>query len=220
MRKPFRILGYVALGACPILTHTLLAIGYSTGVAAAVSAFQVIVLGFILTARATYLYKWWLAGAAAALFLIVGWLAGRYSLFATAGIPYVAAYITLLTVFGVSLLPGREPFITVLARKIHGSMRSDIALYTRRVTVAWCCFFTAQLIVSSALFFFAPMVVWSFYVNVLDFPLIALMFTGEYLYRITHVRNWPRSTVLQVIRAFSQRNAAPAPPPNPAGLTP
>ena len=225
MRKPFRILGYVVLGACPILTHTLLAIGYSTEMAAAVSAFQVIVLGFILTARASYVYKWWLAGAAAALFLIVGWLAGQYSLFATAGIPYVAAYVTLLTLFGASLLPGREAFITVIARKIHGTMRPDIAVYTRRVTVAWCCFFAAQLIVSLTLFFFAPLVVWSFYVNVLDLPLIVLMFSGEYLYRITHVRNWPRSTVLQVIRAFSQCNAAPAKHakpagPNPAGLAP
>src|SRR5579862_3703544 len=120
MRARVRILGYVALGACPILTHALLAVGYSTGLAASVSALQVIVLGGILTARATYRYKWWVAGAASALFLIGAWLSGRYSLFATAGVPYVAAYVTLLTVFGASLLPGREALITAIARKIHG----------------------------------------------------------------------------------------------------
>jgi hypothetical protein len=89
-------------------------------------------------------------------------------------------------------------------------LRPDIAVYTRRVTFAWCCFFAAQLAVSLTLFFFASMVVWSFYVNVLDLPLVALMFAGEYLYRLTHVHNWPRSSVIQVIRAFAQRNAAPA----------
>ena len=220
MRNRLRILGYVALGACPILTHTLLAVGYSTELAASVSAFQVIVLGAILTAHAKYRYKWWLAGAGAVLFLASAWLAGRYSLFTTAGIPYVAAYAVILTIFGASLLPGREPLITAIARKIHGVLRPDVAVYTRRVTIAWCCFFASQLIVSLTLLFCAPMVVWSFYVNVLDLPLVALMFAGEYLYRITHVRNWPHSTVMQVIWAFSQRNSAAAKHPNPAGPNP
>ena len=220
MRARVRILGYVALGVCPILTHTLLAVGYSTELAASVSAFQVIVLGAILTAHATYIYKWWLAGAAASLFLAGAWLSGRYSLFTAAGIPYVAAYAVILTVFGASLLPGREPLITAIARKIHGALRPDIVVYTRRVTIAWCCFFAFQLTVSLTLFFRAPMVVWSFYVNVLDLPLVALMFTGEYLYRVTHVHDWPHSTMAQVIWAFSQRNSAPSEQPNPAGPNP
>jgi uncharacterized membrane protein len=198
-----------------------LAVGYPAQVAAALYALQVIVLGAVLTARATYVYKWWLLGAGAALFLAVAFLAGRYSFFAAAGIPYVAAYVTLLAVFGASLLPGREPLITAISRRIHGgSMRPDVAVYTRRVTIVWCCFFAAQLIVSLALFVFASEVTWSFYVNVLDLPLIAMMFAGEYLYRLTHVRDWPHSSVAQVIRAFSQRKAAPAKQPNPAELTP
>jgi len=220
MRARGRILGYAALAACPIATHTLLAVGYSTGMAASVSAFQVIVLGVILTARATYIYKWWLLGAGAVLFLAGAWLSGRYSLFTTAGIPYVAAYAVILTVFGTSLLPGREPLITAIARRIHGALRPDIVIYTRRVTIAWCCFFAFQLIVSLTLFFCASTVVWSFYVNVLDLPLVALMFGAEYLYRITHVRDWPHSTVAQIIRAFAQRNAAPAKHPSPAGPNP
>ena len=50
------------------------------------------------------------------------------------------------------------------------------------------------------------MVVWSFFVNVLDLPLIALMFGGEYLYRVINVPNRPHSTIPQVVRAFMQRN--------------
>jgi uncharacterized membrane protein len=202
------------------LTHTLLAVGYSTELAASVSALQVIVLVGVLTARATHPHKWWISGAACALFLAIAWRAGQYSLFATAGIPYVAAYCVILTVFGASLLPGSEPLVTAIARKIHGSLRPDVAVYTRRVTIAWCCFFVFQLGMSLTLFFFASMVAWSFYVNVLDLPLVALMFACEYLYRITHVHDWPRSTVVQIIRAFSQRNSSPAKEPSPAGRNP
>jgi uncharacterized membrane protein len=221
MRARVRILGYAALAACPIATHALLAMGYSAQVVAALYALQVIVLGVVLTARATYIYKWWLLGAGAVAFSAVAFLAGRYSFFAAAGIPYVAAYVTLLAIFGASLQPGREPVITALSRRIHGGvMRPDVAVYTRRVTIAWCCFFAGQLIVSLALFFFASEVAWSFYVNVLDLPLIAVMFGAEYLYRLTHLRDWPHSTVAQVIRAFSQRKAAPAKPPKPAGPNP
>jgi uncharacterized membrane protein len=225
MRIRAGIVGYAALGACPILTHTLLAVGYSTELAAMVSAFQVIVLGFMLTTHAKNHYKWWIYVAACALFLAVAWRAGQYSLFATAGIPYVTAYSVLLTIFGTSLLPGREPLITAVARKTHGSLRPDIAVYTRRVTIAWCCFFVAQLTISLTLFFCASMVAWSFYVNVLDLPLLVLMFASEYIYRVTQVRDWPHSTVGQSIRAFFQRNSAPAKDPsptrrNPVGLSP
>ncbi|HEY4968937.1 MAG TPA: hypothetical protein VII35_03470, partial [Steroidobacteraceae bacterium] len=92
---------------------------------------------------------------------------------------------------------------------------TDIARYTRGVTIAWCCFFAFQLCVSLTLFLAAPLVVWSLYVNVLDLPLIALMFTGEYLYRITHIPNRPNSTIPQIIRVFTQRNAPRAESVNP-----
>ncbi|HZL59333.1 MAG TPA: hypothetical protein VFC38_06505 [Stellaceae bacterium] len=209
------ILGCVLLGAFPLLTHTLLALGHSMALAVGVSAVQVIIFGAILTARATYRHKWWIAAAAVALFLAVAYFSGQYGLFATAGVPYVVAYTGLLTLFGASLLPGREPLISGVARRIHGTLRPDIARYTRGVTIAWCCFFAFQLCVSLTLFLAAPLVMWSLYVNVLDLPLIALMFTGEYLYRIAHIPNRPNSTIPQIIRVFTQRNAPRAEPVNP-----
>jgi len=209
------ILGCVLLGAFPLLTHTLLALGHSMALAVGVSAVQVIIFGAILTARAKYRHKWWIAAAAVALFLAVAYFSGQYGLFATAGVPYVVAYTGLLTLFGASLLPGREPLISGVARRIHGTLRPDIARYTRGVTIAWCCFFAFQLCVSLTLFLAAPLVVWSLYVNVLDLPLIALMFTGEYLYRITHIPNRPNSTIPQIIRVFTQRNAPRAESVNP-----
>jgi uncharacterized membrane protein len=201
-----KIVGCIFIGACPIVTHVLLATSNSATLAIIVSAFQVFVLGAIITTRSAHKYKWLVAAVAAVLFSAIVWCFGQYGLFATSGLPFVVAYIGLLMVFGGSLLPGREALITGLARRIHGTLWPGIPEYTRRVTIAWCFFFAAQLTTSLLLFLFAPMVVWSFFVNVLDLPLIALMFGGEYLYRVINVPNRPHSTIPQVVRAFMQRN--------------
>ncbi len=205
-----KIAGCVVIGACPIVTHVLLATSHSATLAIVVSAFQVFVLGAIITFRAERKYKWWFAAGAAALFFGLVWHFGRSGFFATSGLPFVVAYVGLLIVFGGSLLPGREALITGLARRIHGTLRPGIPEYTRRVTIAWCCFFVAQLTISLLLFLFASMEAWSFFVNVLDLPLIVLMFGGEYLYRVVNVPNRPHSTIPQVFHAFTQRNAVAA----------
>src|SRR5579872_7013024 len=72
-----------------------------------------------------------------------------------------AIYGGLLLTFGLTLRPGREPLVTAMARKLHGAIPDELAVYTRRVTVAWCCFFAAQLTTSITLFLFAPLVIWS-----------------------------------------------------------
>lgn len=73
-------------------------------------------------------------------------------------------------------------------------------MYTRRVTWAWCCFFAAQLATSVTLFFFTPVVVWSFFVNVLDLPLVVVMFLAEYRCRLRCLRNPPRHSLTEIIR--------------------
>src|SRR5215475_12621588 len=88
-------------------------------------------------------------------------------------------YASLLLAFGLTLRPGREPLITSMARRLHGEVEGELAAYTRGVTVAWTIFFAVQLILSITLFCFAPLVVWSFFVNILDIPLVIAMFTAE-----------------------------------------
>jgi uncharacterized membrane protein len=205
-----KIVGCIVIGACPIATHVLLATSHSATLAIVVSAFQVFVLGAIITTRAAHRYKWWLAAGVALLFFAIVWHFGQNGLFATSGLPFVVAYVGLLIVFGGSLLPGREALITGIARRIHGTLRPGIPQYTRRVTIAWCCFFVAQLATSLLLFLFTSMEAWSFFVNVLDLPLVMLMFGGEYLYRVVNVPNRPHSTISQVLTAFTRRNAVAA----------
>ena len=62
----------------------------------------------------------------------------------------------LLWYFGRTLARGREPIITRFARSVHGTLQPEMELFTRKLTIAWCAFFAAQLIASALLSAFAP----------------------------------------------------------------
>jgi uncharacterized membrane protein len=100
-----------------------------------------------------------------------------------AAIPHALAYLCILAVFAGSLLPGRRPIVTILAEKSRGALAPAIVRYTRRVTIAWCLFCAGQLTVSLFLLLLAPRWAWSLFVNVLNVPLLAAMFCGEFAWR-------------------------------------
>lgn len=132
-----------------------------------------------------------------------------WGLAAAYGIPHAAIYLGLLWLFGHTLLPGKEPLITRLARRVHGVLQPDLEGYTRRLTAVWCGFFAAQLAVSALLFEFASPGSWSFFINIMNFPLLALMFTGEYLYRVTRHTDFPHASIPTAIEAFLQDTRPP-----------
>jgi uncharacterized membrane protein len=123
-------------------------------------------------------------------------------------------YSSLLLTFALTLRPGREALITGMARRLQDDFSDELALYTRRVTFAWCCFFVAQLTISITLFCFAPLVVWSVFVNILDIPLVAAMFAAEYMCRVRCLRNPPRHSLAMILDmvANSRRHVDTWPP--------
>jgi uncharacterized membrane protein len=131
----------------------------------------------------------------------------RWGLAAAYGLPHAAVYLLLLSFFGETLRRGREPLITRLARRVHGTLPPAMEAYTRRLTIAWCVFCGLQVAVSLLLLSFAPLDIWSLFVNVLNFPLLALMFVVEYAYRVTRHRNFPHASLLKSIQAFAQHAA-------------
>lgn len=119
-------------------------------------------------------------------------------------------YAGLLAAFGLTLRPGREPLITTMVRRMHGLTPERIT-YTRNVTIAWTVFFAAQLALSVGLFCLAPLVVWSFFVNILDLPLVATMFAAEFTLRQYVLRDPPReslSAIIGMITSALPREAA------------
>jgi len=121
------------------------------------------------------------------------------------GVPHAAVNLFLLWLFGRTLIGDREALITGFARRAHGTLPGYIESYTRQVTAAWCVFFAAQVLVSAILFLAAPVDAWSLFVNVLSFPLIVLMFIGEYLFRIRRFPDYPHVSIWQGIQAFVGR---------------
>jgi uncharacterized membrane protein len=85
--------------------------------------------------------------------------------------------------FGVTLLKPRVPLCTMLADKVHGPLTPQELRYTRQVTAAWTLFFILNMLATLVLFEFAPLRVWSAFVNFVSLPLVALMFAGEYIVR-------------------------------------
>ncbi|HEU0289208.1 MAG TPA: hypothetical protein VFR39_00370 [Burkholderiales bacterium] len=128
----------------------------------------------------------------------------RLGLAATSGISHTAAYLFMLWYFGHTLARGREPAITRFARRVHGALPPGMELFTRRLTIAWCAFFIAQLSASALLLAFAPLGVWSLFINLLNLPLLAVMFVGQMVYRAIRHPEFPRVTVLQAIESFTK----------------
>ena len=130
--------------------------------------------------------------------------AARLGLAAAYGLSHTAIYMFLLWLFGRTLVRGREPLITGFARRVHGTLPQEMEAYTRRITLAWCAFFIAQAATSAALFAWASLDTWSLLVNVLNLPLLVLMFGGEYLYRVIRHRDFPHASIMKGIQMFSE----------------
>jgi uncharacterized membrane protein len=127
---------------------------------------------------------------------------------AVAGVSHAILNGGLLAAFAASLLPGREALATRLARRLQSSpLPGSVALYTRRVTQAWCLFFAGQLVASAALLAWAPRPVWSLFVGVLDLPLVVLMFAGEYACRVRLVAREYRPGPVATVLAFARHGA-------------
>ena len=84
-------------------------------------------------------------------------------------------------------------------------------VYTRQVTRAWSIFFVGMALVSTGLFLFAPLVVWSTFANLLGGPLIALMFVGEYLWRRHALPEETPATMADAVRAWKSQRADKTP---------
>lgn len=140
-------------------------------------------------------------GAVAAEGEVERWIGA--GLVAASGLPHAVIYAALLAMFGASLRPGREPLVTALSRRMYAVVPDEMAAYTRGVTWAWCAFFAAQLLTSLVLFWLAPRAAWSLFVNILNVPLLALMFAGEHTLRPFLLKNAPRHSLADVRRLIT-----------------
>lgn len=190
-----------------LLVHSAIMDGQPGSVRLALAALPLLALGIWIARRARRKVAWtlFLLGAAAAVYLIErethGGVAAAY------GIPHAAIHLSLLWLFGRTLVREREPLITGFARRVHGTLPPEMVAYTRHVTQAWCVFFAAQPLISAALFIWTSLDTWSIFVNVLNLPLVALMFAAEYAYRVTRHRDFPHASMMKGIQMFTEHQS-------------
>jgi uncharacterized membrane protein len=199
-----KIVAVLALLAAPVAIHAAIARASWTPLILIVPLLQLAILGIAAGARHPARIKWLVAAGA---LLVVALLWAReqgLSLSIMPGIPHALAYVALLVGFGVSLLPGNVPILTRVVVSVRGPLPRDLMIHTRRVTAAWCLFFAAQLLLSLILYLWAPLETWSFFVNVLNLPLVLAMFAIEYGYRVYRFRDFPHDSFLDMMRIVAK----------------
>lgn len=185
--------------ASPLLSHWALTVGLPLAAISILIVLQVLTAYWFVFSHVHGRYRTTafsvLGLCSAALFFMR--LEGGLAL--SAALTHALMYIFLLVLFGTSLLPQREPLVTHFACQIHGPLADRIRHYTRAVTHAWCAFFALQLLVSALLIIWAPLQWWSLFVNVLNVPLVCMMFLAERLSRPLWVADPPREGFAKVV---------------------
>lgn len=120
----------------------------------------------------------------------------------------IGLMLALSITFGQTLLKGRKPLCVHFAEMINGgTLPPDHERYARKVTLAWVLFFAGIIIISTLLFFLAPLSVWSFFVNFLTLPLVALMFVAEFIVRRCLLSDLPTGNVMDAVHAYLDKSA-------------
>ncbi|HEY3920314.1 MAG TPA: hypothetical protein VGL83_21185 [Stellaceae bacterium] len=199
-----KIVAIALILMAPLAIHAAIASAAWTPLIVVIPIVQLALVGGIIVMRDRTRLKW-LGPLALLLAVVVIWAArAGISLTALPGIPHAIAYATLLCVFGYTLLPDHEAILTRVVNAVRGPLPPALIVHTRRVTFAWCGFFAAQLVASVALYLFAPLEVWSFFINVLNFPLVVLMFVVEGLYRFLRFRDFPMDRLSDITRVVAK----------------
>jgi hypothetical protein len=84
-------------------------------------------------------------------------------------VPPVLINLAMMVLFWRTLRPGAMPVVGRVAALWRGTLDPAVALYTRRVTIAWTVFFGLVAVESIALAVFAPLHIWSLFTNCLNY---------------------------------------------------
>ena len=168
----------------------------------------ILALAPMLTLAVVMVWRWsgalvaLLAAVAAAVVLRTFWTLFTQNFMVVYLVQQVGFYSLMAFTFGRSLRTGSVPLCTQLADKVHGPLTALELRYTRSVTIAWTLFFVLNLAASFLLFEFAPLPVWSVFVNFCALPLILLMFVVEYALRRRVLPQVQRRGLIATLRVY------------------
>jgi uncharacterized membrane protein len=216
--SPFRWAVLRALGialvavAWAVVAHITSAGNESSGWGAALALAPMVTALTLLLWRMPRRWLGALLGLGAAAGLLAFWPVLRSQVALLYYLEHLGMYILLSVFFGRTLFGPQESLVTRMARSVHGGVLTPAqARYTRQVTLAWCLFFSGMALVSTALFVFAPVAVWSTFANLLGGPLLVLMFVGEYVLRRRILPEEKRASMSDAVRAWKAQRGDSAP---------
>jgi uncharacterized membrane protein len=159
-------------------------------------------LGLVLLWRWSGAFMALLAAAATAYLLRAFWPLFAQNFSIVYLVQQTGFYSIMAFTFGRSLRKGSVPLCTQLADKVHGPLSALELRYTRQVTLAWVIFFLCDVAANFLLFEFAPLSIWSVFVNFCSLPLILLMFVAEYAVRRRVLPQVQRNGLVATLRVY------------------
>ena len=115
-------------------------------------------------------------------------------------VSHTAVYGGLALLFGRSLLPGREPLVTAMARAVEPELTPAMRVYTRRVTWLWALYGPVQITLSLLLLRFGTLQAWSVFVNLVDLPILAATLGLEFAARRWLLGGSSQATLRDTVR--------------------
>ena len=211
MTPSSKILSIVALAGYPILLHWAVLSNSDLAITLALSVLFVFYLAAILKhsprPRPAPIIS---ILVLAALMLAFHDVAARYVL---VSVPFLI-YVFLFLVFGRTLLANQEPLIAQISRRERGGiLPGELTAYTRNLTLVWTIYFAVAAVTSVVLVRYATLATWSTFANLGNYLALALLFFGEYIYRLARFPNLPHASPVRVIRAIV-RDGLPSSRPN------
>ena len=126
---------------------------------------------------------------------------------------HAGVHLFLAVGFGSTLRAGHTSLITTMAARVHRDFTPAMAIYTRKVTLAWTLYFIGMASVSLLLYAFASFDAWALFANLLTPIAAVVMFGAEYLLRYRLHPEFERTSVSDAIRSYMHGTNAPAPAP-------
>lgn len=122
-------------------------------------------------------------------------------------VQHVGTNALLAWVFGRTLLGGATPLVVTFARMVHKTLPLEVEKYARKVTMAWTVFFVVTCVLSTLLFFGAPISAWSVFAVLLQWPSVAAFFVGEYALRRMLFRNFEHASMSDGFHAYQSHQS-------------
>ena len=209
-----RILRWLGIAALvigyPFLAHYTNESAQNSSLGAVVAIVPVVVIALILSWRSPQRMLMLGLLVLFCLALWAGWSALEHHFGVVYWLQHTGMQIILFMTFGRTLIAERQPLCTRFAEAVHvAPLTPRHVIYARQVTVAWTLFFAAMALISTLLFFLAPLTTWSIFANFLTLPLVALMFIVEYWIRRWLLPHAQQAHFLDAVRAYRNTSARP-----------